>query len=232
MHFSDRAEVREESLNPLEFLPKFVSDKRWEELQGKNTICVPYLDLHVVFYLPLPCLSNRERSASVLLTEGLLYRNGLTQDEVFSSALKNLSSQTVVEPFGDVLTSLPIAASLPAMELSDTLDIPVYYVSNLARNNGAAAILCESVRSELTDLLGDPFLILPSSVHEILCLPVDPGHPVEDWSDIVREINEACVDPTEQLSDHVYLCGANGILVSQNLTHAGDLPEESHHDGR
>ena len=223
MQFSDHAVVREESLNPLEFLPKFISDARWEELQGRNTVCVPYLDLHVVFYLPLPFLSDRERSASVLLTEGLLYRNGLTQDEVFRSALRNLSAETVVEPFGDILSSLPLAENFPGMELPDSSDLPVYYVSNKARVNGAAAILCESVRQELTDLLGDPFLILPSSVPEILCLPAGPEHSSEEWSGIVREINEAWVDPMERLADHVYLCGANGILLSQNLVHAGDL---------
>ncbi len=221
MHFSDHAVIREDSLDPMDFLPKFISEERFKKLQGKNTICIPYLDLHVVFYLPLPGLSNIERSASVLLTEGLLFRSGVTQDEVFRSAMENMAAQAVVEPFGDVLSSLPIAECLPGMEIPGSSDIPVYYVSNRMRCHGAAAILCESVRRQLVALLGDPFLILPSSVHEILCLPVDEACPVEEWSDIVREINDDWVDPLDRLSDHVYLCGENGLVVSQNLVHTG-----------
>ena len=65
----------------------------------------------------------------------------------------------------------------------------------------------------LEERLGSPFLLLPSSVHEVLCLPADQGY--EDhsvWSDMVREVNDTCLEPQERLSDHAYLCMEGALL--------------------
>ena len=80
------------------------------------------------------------------------------------------------------------------------------------RQFGAAAILCPSVRSQLEEQLGSPFLVLPSSVHEVLCLSSAHDSENTGWSGMVHEINDMCVEPIDRLSDHAYLC-MEGVLM-------------------
>ena len=58
--------------------------------------------------------------------------------------------------------------------------------------------------SGLAQELGSDLYILPSSIHEILLLPVSAGKP-EELAEIVKEVNRTQVQPEERLSDSVYL---------------------------
>lgn len=56
---------------------------------------------------------------------------------------------------------------------------------------------------ELAERLGNDLYILPSSIHEVLLLPVSMGTP-EELAGIVKEVNRTLVLPEERLSDSVY----------------------------
>jgi hypothetical protein len=66
-------------------------------------------------------------------------------------------------------------------------------------------MLDEDALKEAAELYGGDFMILPSSIHEILLLPVrDEKEEIEELAATVREVNDTKVAPDEILSFHVY----------------------------
>ncbi|MCR5675944.1 MAG: DUF5688 family protein [Lachnospiraceae bacterium] len=194
-------------------LPKFISEKRKKELKDKDTLFVPWLDLTICFYLPLPELSEPDRSACALLTRSLFRKLEMTEEDLLASAVRHLSDEVLLLPFSEILRQLSenFQNEIPFLDEGEDSSVPAWFVSNIQRSFGAAALLCESTRARLHGELGPCFCILPSSVHEVLCLPCDNEEDAVRFSSMVREINESCVDPCERLSDHVYLC-RNGVV--------------------
>lgn len=82
--------------------------------------------------------------------------------------------------------------------------IHMYVMTNETRLNGAACMFYKGFLSRLSQQLGCDFIILPSSIHEIILLPERHGVVTEEYNELVREINEKAVEPSEILSDHIY----------------------------
>lgn len=78
---------------------------------------------------------------------------------------------------------------------------------------GAAVLLREDALKAVFEKLGE-FYILPSSIHEVLLLPVDDGVSASDLRGMVKEINATKVRPAEQLSDNVYKYDGNAITIA------------------
>ncbi|MCR5094992.1 MAG: DUF5688 family protein [Lachnospiraceae bacterium] len=198
-------------------LPKFLSPERFAQPQMREAVTMDIADLHLAFYLPLAGLSDDTKTASILLTKKLIKRLDMTRQELYRLAVDHLALDAVVEPFESVIASL-LPFTVPEMRAMDDAPpgdqrMPICFVSNRQRFFGAAAILCPKTRALLEEQLGSPFLLLPSSVHEVLCLPADQSDREHAaWSDMVREINDTCLDPAERLSDHAYLCMEGALL--------------------
>lgn len=83
--------------------------------------------------------------------------------------------------------------------------VPMFVLTNKSRSNGAAAILYEGELDKIGRQLGEDFYILPSSVHEVIIVPMSCGHNREELRKMVKEINLKQVAQEEFLSDHVYV---------------------------
>lgn len=59
--------------------------------------------------------------------------------------------------------------------------------------------------------LGEKYVILPSSVHECICVPFESEGSLSSFGQMVREINQSQVLPEDRLTDSVYLCN-QGVL--------------------
>ena len=57
----------------------------------------------------------------------------------------------------------------------------------------------------IADRVGDGFIVLPSSLHEMIVLPPKAESEYERLADMVREVNDTQVDIEERLSYHVYM---------------------------
>lgn len=57
---------------------------------------------------------------------------------------------------------------------------------------------------ELQNELGEFFAILPSSIHEIIALPLNTYNQLQELLEIVVIINAGSVDPEDKLTDSVY----------------------------
>lgn len=86
----------------------------------------------------------------------------------------------------------------------DLEQIPMLIVKTKYVTHGASVMLCEDVLSEAADMLKSDLYILPSSIHEIIVLPVDFRDDVTGLKDMVNTVNQTQVLPEEFLSDSVY----------------------------
>ena len=90
-------------------------------------------------------------------------------------------------------------------QMFDPVDGEIMYVlSNKRGMHGATLLLNEDFMEEISEKMGESFLILPSSIHELIIVPDDISIDIEYMESMVYEINRAQVSEDERLSDHVY----------------------------
>lgn len=148
--------------------------------QVNNNVIYPFLDMDVRFYIPVDTSENT--TASVTLTQEHLALTGLTAEELFEAARRNLKTTTFRIP-----------------------GAPFEALTTEAKSFGAAAMLDTARLEGLAEYHGDDLYILPSSIHECLILPAFMVN-VEDMRMLVQTVNgnRDVIDPTEVLTGSVY----------------------------
>lgn len=81
---------------------------------------------------------------------------------------------------------------------------PMTVLTTREQVNGAGVIFCDGVLRKIREKIGD-FYVLPSSVHEVLVIPVSEGIDRDELEEMVKAVNAAEVAPEDRLSDQVYL---------------------------
>lgn len=81
---------------------------------------------------------------------------------------------------------------------------PLFVLTNETGIYGAVCILYRNVLKNFADKLGKDLIIIPSSVHEVLLLPLDNEVSYKELNNMVVTINQSEVLPMDQLSNHVY----------------------------
>lgn len=94
--------------------------------------------------------------------------------------------------------------------LKDYIDIgeegvEVYILTNHMGIHGAVCMLYEPILEKFGRQIGKDFFILPSSIHEVILVPVMEYLKKEDLYQLVRQANDSIVSADEVLSDSVYL---------------------------
>ena len=161
---------------------------------------VKYLDLAVVFQ----CLVNKAEDgfATILIhnhhldfwnvNAQQLYRAALVNTEnLLSFECENLET-LLQEHMQDIPSNLPLS------------ECPVYILTNHVKLNGATTILYDGLLKRISDTLKQDLMILPSSLHEVLLIPVDEPDKINMFTQIVKEVNETQLSDDEILSDHAY----------------------------
>ena len=92
-------------------------------------------------------------------------------------------------------------------ESSSEQEFPMYVLTNSRSHMGASALLALPFLDEFRERIGEDFWILPSSIHEVILVPVSKVEDRAKLCAMVREINETQVPPQEVLSDEVYSYG-------------------------
>lgn len=166
---------------------------------------VPFCDLSVVFYVLLD--SRQEQGASFMVNNRFMAGWGVDTETLFERALHNTPRllKGKVMPIMDILSDL-LGGRADGEEcpLPDQESGGMYVATNGTHINGASVFLYESLLSDFADRIGGDFYIIPSSVHELIFLPYDPDMEPEDIRKMVSEVNAACLEPEEVLSDNVY----------------------------
>lgn len=129
---------------------------------------------------------------------------GITAKEIFDH-ISHTDYGYTLSPIMDILKELNLSEAL-AISDDDTHSL-FYVLTNNTYSYGAAAIANPVVLQKLREKFKCSLYIFPSSVHEVLLIPVQniPNAVPNELADMVKEINHNVVGPEEFLSDHVYL---------------------------
>lgn len=155
-----------------------------------NCISFPYLDLDVYVRVIIYSKEN-ESQGSCKVNENILNVWGVDREELFNTAMEcskdKYFTHTLSEFFG---IQTPI----------EQVVIRVKY-----ELHGAGALMfTTTVLQDVANFFDSDLIILPSSIHEILCMSVNDAE-LESASEIVREVNRTEVEEKDRLSDHAYL---------------------------
>ena len=171
----------------------------WSKYLLKITPHIPYLDLSAVFYLYSP-------AGSILIYKELMRIWNTTPYELYEIALDNMVKQQPAK-FFSVQEYLEEHGTLifEKMNQAEKVDMSLYTLTNALEWNGASAILYPDVLETYANQYGCDWLIIPSSVHEVLLMPYCSEAEIENARSAISGVNASLLSPNEVLSDHPYL---------------------------
>ena len=157
-------------------------------------------------------------TGTITVTNNHMEYWGLTEEQLYETAIKN--SNVLEPPSIDRLTNV-MADLMRAQGMDEDIienqlkedDIDMYVISNTTKANGASVIVYSDALQQVAENLGSDLYILPSSIHEVLALPVG-NKDVDSLEEMVRCVNQTEVSPTEVLSDNVYKYDAESRTLS------------------
>ena len=157
-------------------------------------------DLFQTFYVLLDASDNDIITWNV--TPDLVEMWNVTIDDLDRTSKENTSCK--LTKMSNVLQAM-----IGSEPLEDT-GIPMYIVTNESSTYGASAIFDERIQKKLSELYPSGCMVIPSSVHEMLCL--DTCIPVKELKNMVESINRD-VTKNDTLSDNVFFL-RDGVLVA------------------
>lgn len=199
---------------------------------------IPYKrfhDLAIVFYYTV----NEEPfhgKATILVNNGHMERWGTKVEELMEVSFKNtpLLYPDMITNMADVMKEILSEGIRQDIEdarlgdnrelfdeswIDDLIDqmsantgkekIPMYVLTNRKKLYGAACMLYPEVLKNFSERLGQDFYVLPSSVHEVILVPVNSEADQESLRGIVTDINRTQVAEEEILADSVYFYSRN-----------------------
>lgn len=169
-------------------------------------------DLSLICQVRMPVDGDYAR---MNVTDRELRQWGIGKEELFGQMIENTR-----KPGKWILQEMdPCISELTGMEMQQTnlLEIPddslkemetgsvrMYVLSNMDRENGAAAVVCQHVMEKAEKVIPEGFYILPSSIHECILFPKVGGFDPEQLREIVCEINITQLNREDILSNNVY----------------------------
>lgn len=158
----------------------------------------PFLDLAVVVIVNLSMVGNSQAATKV--TYEMLEMWGKTFNEVYDDAMINFQKEvTEIISIADVLK----ISGCP--EIPDEVMPQMYVLSNKTKIYGAAHMLDEKKLKDFAEKIGKDLIVLPSSIHEVILVPMCDDVRMAELNSMVQEINETQLLPEEYLSDHNYV---------------------------
>lgn len=190
---------------------KVVSIRNERILKKKGITYLPFLDMAVLFSVPVGKLSNGELNLQI--NDGIIETLQLSKDELLEDAIRNMSNEVQIIPMGSVLGEMMKGDDMPEQILEE---VPMWILTNPDQSNGAAVLICPEARKKIEALEKEQKMrlaIIPSSIHECLLFPLKNEDDLERYEEMVKEVNQATVAPEDRLTDNVYYL-ENGELRS------------------
>lgn len=178
-------------------LPCLVSKNNKNMLRSKKIVHMGFLDMYIIFYIKVENITDGV-NGSIKLTEKMMEMAGVSLDEAYEAALKNM------EPLVDITDMSEVIPGVQGTML---------ICSNLDGNMGAAVMLCESTIHKLEARIGKKIAILPSSIHECIAVPYEKDD-IDLFSSTVRQVNHMGLLPEDRLSDSVYIIKDDKLQIA------------------
>ncbi len=186
-----------------------------------------YLDFAAVCELSIEC---PDLEGTALIHHRHLQEWDMTEEELFACAWKNTISRRIpsLKPvdeslylYEEALLTLPLSKDLPKAILEQRQSLRSTYLrwtalmsrhpchlfalSNTKSFHGAACLFYPGILAQIAQAMEEDLYIIPSSIHELLLTPADHNSHTETLlREILCEVNEEAVRPTEILGSHIY----------------------------
>lgn len=157
---------------------------------------VRFNNLAVTFRLLV--IIDEHRIGSALITNEHVRQWGITDEDLYLTARKNTPCLFPVKLYN-------MDKIFEKMFGLDTSPVPMYILTNEQEMNGASCLLYTDVLKDFSKKHGGDFYILPSSIHEVILIPVDKISDPTRLYDMVSDANATVVAENEILSNSVYL---------------------------
>lgn len=170
----------------------------------------PFHDLAVIYRWVIT--QNEEGMGSVVISNELSERAGLSEEELFQHAVENTKEMLPVKicPITEILMGIGSEEEelfemldLTSEELEANLSNMIWVITNTKNINGATSMLYEENLHKLAEKVGSDLYILPSSIHEVMAVSVKLAPP-EELLQMVNEVNMCAVKLEDRLSNNVY----------------------------
>lgn len=122
----------------------------------------------------------------------------MSESEIYSLARKNTPN---LLPYR--ITRIDEVVDIPKDSCRE--DDMMYILTNDSGINGAASLLYDGVIDEFAERFAADVIVIPSSVHEVLLVPLKEEYDVSELNMLVKEVNNTIVDEEETLADNVYI---------------------------
>lgn len=150
---------------------------------------------------------------SVKVSNSLLKGLGISEYELFKMAYANTQKD------GFVVTRIGDIDPLLALIAND--DVPMLVCTNKKCVKGANFILFGDQLKMISDQMGGGnFIILPSSIHEVICIPDNEEESF--FIDMVKDVNRTSVEPEEVLSNtsYRYIAAEDKVVIMESTNSA------------
>ena len=161
-----------------------------------------FLDLAKIYYAD--CRIG-ETAGSILIYHRHVEEWNITEDELITAAEEN-TPRLYPANLHPICDTLGLGDDI---NLFLKLPFPMFVLSNTGNHNGAAAVCYKDVLERFSQKIKDDLVVLPSSVHEIMLLPLQKSNSIESLREMVCDVNRTMLDQSEFLSDNVYLYSRN-----------------------
>lgn len=179
------------------------TEKNREFLESVPSI--PFLDLSIIFYVLIE--ATAAGTAGMDITNKHMDIWKVTVQDLWENALENPSGMfpAVLQTMTDVLKEMMEAKEEGNLLVENTGERDgMYVLSNKLKSYGASCIVYPDVPEMIGEILERDYYIIPSSIHEIIIIPIYSEMEPEELDAMVCEVNSAHVAEEEVLSDHCY----------------------------
>ena len=176
-----------------EALPKLVSGKNIPDLEKQNIVYKEFLDMAIIYYVER---EQGDNTATVHVTNPMMKKASIDVDTLHAYAMENMKKNVRIVSMTKLINGMMNA------DFEDDPDLPMYVITNEKNRYGAAGILEKQLLDEVVEKIGQDIVILPSSVHECIIVPLIDD--IKNFKDMVTSINRDHVEVEERLTDNVY----------------------------
>lgn len=178
-----------------------------------NKVYDKFLDLATVYMIEID--KSEFVSATITITDSLMDSLEWNKEIIARNWKTSNKEFEVKSMFETIFEMNPEMFEDLSQDVLDSIrfENSMYVISNKHKMYGATAMTDNDFLYDLYEQIGD-FYILPSSIHECICVPAYSTDNSEELKELVTQINSTEVQPDKVLSNNVYYFDGETVKIA------------------